>query len=181
MRVVNHVGLCVTDLDRSRRFYEEALGFSHRNDLAVRDRAASRLLQVPEPVGLTAVYLTLETDDRELQDDFRRRAFVSGVVVGGFALGSALAARAQAPQFFARLIGSAWSWPLQIATGAIALASFHALYRRYYRRARVLAAAQVALILAGWGAAQYPHLIAPDLTIHNAAAPPVGVARESPG
>jgi lactoylglutathione lyase len=57
--VVNHVGLCVTDLDRSRRFYEEALGFAHRNDLAVRDRAASRLLQVPEPVGLTAVYLTL--------------------------------------------------------------------------------------------------------------------------
>jgi lactoylglutathione lyase len=59
MSVVNHVGLCVTDLDRSRRFYEEALGFAHRNDLTVRDAAASRLLQVPEPVGLTAVYLTL--------------------------------------------------------------------------------------------------------------------------
>ena len=55
--VVNHVGLCVTDLARSRRFYEEAFGFSHRNDLVVPDGAASRLLQVPEPVGLTAVYL----------------------------------------------------------------------------------------------------------------------------
>ena len=59
MSVVNHVGLCVTDLDRSRRFYEEALGFAHRDDLAVSDRAASRLLRVPRPVGLTAVYLTL--------------------------------------------------------------------------------------------------------------------------
>jgi catechol 2,3-dioxygenase-like lactoylglutathione lyase family enzyme len=59
MSVVNHVGLCVTDLDRSRRFYEEALGFAHRNDLDVSERAASRLLQVPRPVGLTAVYLTL--------------------------------------------------------------------------------------------------------------------------
>jgi lactoylglutathione lyase len=59
MSVVNHVGLCVTDLDRSRRFYEEALGFTHRKDLAVPDGAASRLLRVPEPVGLTAVYLTL--------------------------------------------------------------------------------------------------------------------------
>jgi len=59
MSVVNHVGLCVTDLDRSRRFYEEALGFAHRNDLPVHDAAASRLLQVPAPVGLTAVYLTL--------------------------------------------------------------------------------------------------------------------------
>jgi catechol 2,3-dioxygenase-like lactoylglutathione lyase family enzyme len=57
---VNHVGLCVTDLARSRRFYEEALGFAHRNDLQVRDAPAARLLQVPQPVGLTAVYLTRE-------------------------------------------------------------------------------------------------------------------------
>ncbi|HET6950158.1 MAG TPA: VOC family protein [Acidimicrobiales bacterium] len=57
MSVVNHVGLCVTDLDRSRRFYEDAFGFAHRNDLRVPDAAASRLLQVPVPVGLTAVYL----------------------------------------------------------------------------------------------------------------------------
>jgi lactoylglutathione lyase len=59
MSVVNHVGLCVTDLDRSRRFYEEALGFAHRNDLRVLDAPASRLLRVPKPVGLTAVYLEL--------------------------------------------------------------------------------------------------------------------------
>jgi lactoylglutathione lyase len=57
--VANHVGLCVTDLDRSRRFYEEALGFAHRHDLTVPDAVASRFLQVPRPVGLTAVYLTL--------------------------------------------------------------------------------------------------------------------------
>lgn len=55
--VVNHVGLCVTDLDRSRRFYEEAFGFTHRDELRVPDATASRLLRVPEPVGLTAVYL----------------------------------------------------------------------------------------------------------------------------
>ena len=38
---------------------EQAFGFRHRNDLPVPDAAASRLLQVPAPVGLTAVYLTL--------------------------------------------------------------------------------------------------------------------------
>jgi catechol 2,3-dioxygenase-like lactoylglutathione lyase family enzyme len=54
---VNHVGLCVSDLPRSRRFYEEALGFGFREDLQVPDKLATRLLQVPEPVGLTAVYL----------------------------------------------------------------------------------------------------------------------------
>jgi catechol 2,3-dioxygenase-like lactoylglutathione lyase family enzyme len=55
--IVNHVGLCVTDLDRSRRFYQDAFGFTHRDDLEVPDGAASRLLRVPAPVGLTAVYL----------------------------------------------------------------------------------------------------------------------------
>ena len=58
MSVVNHVGLCVTDLDRSRRFYEGALGFAHRNDLEVHDAPTSKLLRVPRPVGLRVVYLT---------------------------------------------------------------------------------------------------------------------------
>ncbi|HEX6569428.1 MAG TPA: VOC family protein [Acidimicrobiales bacterium] len=57
MSVVNHVGLCVTDLDRSRRFYEQVFGCTHRDDLRVPDAAASRLLRVAEPVRLTAVYL----------------------------------------------------------------------------------------------------------------------------
>jgi catechol 2,3-dioxygenase-like lactoylglutathione lyase family enzyme len=57
MTRVHHVGLCVTDLARSRRFYEQALGFTHRKDLQVPDALAARLLQVAEPVGLTAVYL----------------------------------------------------------------------------------------------------------------------------
>jgi catechol 2,3-dioxygenase-like lactoylglutathione lyase family enzyme len=60
MTRVNHVGLCVTDLARSRRFYEQALGFTHHKDLPVPDAPAGRLLRVPEPVGLTAVYLERE-------------------------------------------------------------------------------------------------------------------------
>src|SRR5712671_4127989 len=35
---------------------------------------------------LAAVYLTVETDDRELQEDFRLRALVAGVIVGLLAL-----------------------------------------------------------------------------------------------
>jgi cytochrome d ubiquinol oxidase subunit II len=45
------------------------------------------------------------------------------------------------------------------------------LVARRYTWARPLAIAQVALIVAGWGAAQHPFLIAPDLTIRAAAAP----------
>ncbi len=57
--VVNHVGLCVTDLARSRRFYEMVFGFEHQRDLTVPDGPTSQLLQVAAPVGLTAVYLQL--------------------------------------------------------------------------------------------------------------------------
>jgi len=61
MAVVNHMGLCVTDLDRSRRFYEAVLGFTHQRDLDdLPDRVVSRLLRVPEPVGLRAAYLELD-------------------------------------------------------------------------------------------------------------------------
>ncbi|HEY2998329.1 MAG TPA: VOC family protein [Acidimicrobiales bacterium] len=82
MSAVNHVGLCVTDLDRSRRFYEAVLGFSHRDEVRVPDAATSRLLQVPAPVGLTAVYLARDEFvlellhfDRDRNDPARHRSF----------------------------------------------------------------------------------------------------------
>jgi catechol 2,3-dioxygenase-like lactoylglutathione lyase family enzyme len=62
----NHVGLCVTDRHRSRRFYEEVLGFVHASDLEVPDGVAAKLLRVPEPVGMTAVYLQLDGFTLEL-------------------------------------------------------------------------------------------------------------------
>ncbi|MEX2292698.1 MAG: VOC family protein [Acidimicrobiales bacterium] len=57
MSAFNHVGLCVTDIARSRRFYEELLGFTFQRDLQVPDDFTSSLLRVPKPVGLSAVYL----------------------------------------------------------------------------------------------------------------------------
>ena len=54
----NHVGLCVTDLERSRRFYEEVLGFTLQRDLKAPDEFTAKLLRLTPPVGLTAIYLT---------------------------------------------------------------------------------------------------------------------------
>ena len=57
MSAFNHIGHCVTDIARSRRFYEELLGFTYQRDLQVPDAPASQLLRVPAPVGMTAAYL----------------------------------------------------------------------------------------------------------------------------
>lgn len=54
--IVNHVGLRVRDLDTSIRFYE-ALGFEQSLAMDVPDESVHRLVRVPAPVGLRAVYL----------------------------------------------------------------------------------------------------------------------------
>lgn len=112
---------------------------------------------------LAAVYLTLEAQERELQEDFRRRAIGAGVAVFITAALGLLLSR-EAP-----LVGAG----LVTLTGIAAVSAFVALWRRRYRAARVAAAAQVSLILWGWGLAQFPYLLPPDLTIAGAAAPAV--------
>ncbi len=121
---------------------------------------------------LAAVYLTLETQERELQEDFRLRALVSGVVVGVLALVCFLLSAQGAPVIRQGLERETWSLPFHALTGLAAVGALAALWKRDYRWARRLAMAQVALILWGWALAQAPYLVVPDLTIAGAAAPP---------
>ena len=120
---------------------------------------------------LAAVYLTLETRDRKLQEDFRIRALLSGVVVGLLALTVFLLAKTGAPTVRAGISRSWWALGLHLFTAIFAVGAFYALWTRRYGLARVCAAAQVTLILLGWAFAQYPHLVEPDITISSAAAP----------
>lgn len=53
----NHLGHCVSDLARSRRFYEELLGFTVERELHPPDDPSSTLLRLPKPLGMTALYL----------------------------------------------------------------------------------------------------------------------------
>jgi len=78
-----------------------------------------------------------------------------------------------APRIRAGLSASRWAWPLQIVTGGVAVGAIWALWTRRFYLARAFAAAQVTLILAGWGAAQYPYLAEPNITIQAAAAPQI--------
>jgi len=53
---LTHIGICVSDLVRSRRFYCDALGFSAVGALSVSGDEASTLLEIDD-VELEAVYL----------------------------------------------------------------------------------------------------------------------------
>ena len=57
MSIVNHVGLAVADLARSRAFYEGVFGFTFKNEVAIPDVAGSKVVGLPGPVGLRAAYL----------------------------------------------------------------------------------------------------------------------------
>lgn len=120
---------------------------------------------------LAAVYLTLEARQAaDLQEDFRRRAILAGVLV--FVMAAVgLALSPQAPLVKRGLLSAPWATALHLLTGVAALTAFWTLWTRRYRVARVAAAAQIALIVWGWGLAQYPYLLPPDLTIASAAAP----------
>ena len=120
---------------------------------------------------LAAVYLTLETDDPDLREDFRRRALVSAAAVFLLAFTSLFLAIGEAPPLHEGLLRRGFSVPLQVVTGASATLAIVALVRRSYRAARLFAVAQVALIVVGWGASQFPYLVVPDFTFADTAAP----------
>jgi cytochrome d ubiquinol oxidase subunit II len=122
---------------------------------------------------LAAVFLTLETHDRELVEDFRRNAIGAGIAVflaAGLAL---LLSYREAPLMTAGLMTSRWALPLHLATGVAAVAVFLALGSRRFALARILAGLQVSCIFWGWTASQYPYLVPPDLTIEASAAPEI--------
>ncbi|HEU4474656.1 MAG TPA: cytochrome d ubiquinol oxidase subunit II [Gemmatimonadales bacterium] len=122
---------------------------------------------------LAAVFLTLETRDRELVEDFRRRALGAGVAVFFASALVLLLSFREAPLLSRGLMASGWALPLHLATAASAIAVFAALWRRRFRLARLLVGLQVSLIFWGWTVSQYPYLVPPDLTIHGAAAPAI--------
>ncbi len=57
MVMFSHVGQGVRDLETSRAFYTEVLGFTEVMDLDVSGSDSAKLLRLPDPVGLRAIYL----------------------------------------------------------------------------------------------------------------------------
>lgn len=118
---------------------------------------------------LAAVYLAWETRG-DLQQDFQRRALATWFAAGAVSVGTLLVARREAPHLWAGLITMP-AVALLTAGVLLAPASAYALWRKRFGAARMFGAAQVAVVLSGWGAAQWPHLVYPDLTVANSSAP----------
>ncbi|HKH46440.1 MAG TPA: cytochrome d ubiquinol oxidase subunit II, partial [Thermoanaerobaculia bacterium] len=122
---------------------------------------------------LAAVYLTVEAEDEDLREDFRRRALGSGILLGVLAAAVLAVAGLRVPEILDDLTRTPWSWGLHALTAAAALGTLFALWRRHAPWARIGAVLQVSLIIWGWAFSQYPHLIKPDLALADAAAPPI--------
>jgi cytochrome d ubiquinol oxidase subunit II len=123
---------------------------------------------------IAAVYLTGDAareDDYALAEAFRRRALGTGIGVGVIALAGLAVLRADAPNLFHGITRRAL--PIVVVSLLCGAASLFLVARRRYAPARVTAAVTVATLLWGWGAAQYPVLLYPDLTVDRAAAHPM--------
>jgi catechol 2,3-dioxygenase-like lactoylglutathione lyase family enzyme len=59
MGMYNHTGLVVTDLTRSKEFYQEVFGFTPWYEITPHDEATAKLCCLKPPLGVTASYLTL--------------------------------------------------------------------------------------------------------------------------
>ncbi len=119
---------------------------------------------------LAATYLTLETTDPALREDFRLRALLTGGFVFFAAWMALLLSPSEAPRM-QRLLTEPRALVLHGITAAAALTALAALWRRRWKLARLAAALQVACILWGWGLAQYPYILPHRLTIDQAASP----------
>ena len=118
---------------------------------------------------LAAVFMTLETEGA-LREDFRHRALVSGTVVVALSVLTLALLGIEAPALRDGLLRGP-ATPLVTLGALAALLSGGALVRRNWTLARRASVVWVALEIIGWGVAQHPYLLYPDLTVRHAAAP----------
>ena len=120
---------------------------------------------------LAATYMTVDTrSEPDLQDDFRLRAIWAQIALILLANIVFITSKNGAPLMYHGLTN--WWAPLLLGWTVLSgITALLALWFRAFKLARTAAVAQVTLILVGWALAEFPHLVTPDVTIQNAAAP----------
>jgi len=117
---------------------------------------------------LAAYYMTVRATG-EMQEEFRNRGLLASFLLGALTTSALPVAYWDAEPFWDELAD-----PTALAVIAAAvvmgLTSLVVLWRRWYVLAPPVAAGTVALVIAGWGAAQHPYFILPDERISDVAA-----------
>ena len=132
------------------------------------------LLALSTCAYLAAVFLTVETDG-DLREDFRRRAILAGTTTALLAGAVFASTYFEARWFFGQLT-SPRCLPVLLVGLFFFAASAWAVYGRKYWLSRVFAAGEIVVLLLGWGLAQLPYLVYPDMTLMDAAAPRATIA-----
>lgn len=121
---------------------------------------------------LAALYLTREVaiqGEADLTALWRRRALATGVGTGILAMAGLAILATDAPLVWTGFKSRAW--PLVAASAIAGFASLVALWKRSYSAAVCGGVGAVAAVIWGLGAALYPALVPPAITIASAKAP----------
>jgi cytochrome bd ubiquinol oxidase subunit II len=131
------------------------------------------LIAVVTGAHLAAVFLGADSHragQPELVRAFRTRALGSGLAAGGLAVVGLLVVRSDAPDLYDGLTSGA-GLACVLGSAAAGLATLGLEWRSRFEPARYPAAVAVAAIVAGFALAQRPHMLPPELTVQEAAAP----------
>jgi cytochrome d ubiquinol oxidase subunit II len=131
----------------------------------------SGVLAVAVGAFLAAVYLAADARRlaaSALEDSFRRRALISGVLAGALAILGLVVVAHDAPRIYTGLTAG-WGLAAVVVSAAAGVASLALTWARRFSPARAFAALAVAALLAGWAAAQRPDIL-PGLSLKAAAA-----------
>jgi cytochrome d ubiquinol oxidase subunit II len=107
--------------------------------------------------------------DAGLTQYFKMRATITGIAVGVVAIAGVFILAVDAPELFDGLV-SFRGIPLIVASAAGGLLTLWLVRRDSFGPARVAAVVATATVLWGWGAAQYPNLLEPNITVTGYAA-----------
>ncbi len=121
---------------------------------------------------LAAVYLAADANRKgraDLADAFRIRGLVAGLVTGLVAVVGVLVLQDDSRLVYDGLTSGIGLADLAVS-GVVGLVTIGLLAVRRFPAARYTAAAAVVTIVAGWGIAQSPYILPPDLTVTEAAA-----------
>ena len=122
---------------------------------------------------IAAAYLTVEAEEPALQEDFRRRALITGLLLFPISAYVLFLSQEAAPNIWTGLLASGFAIPVQSAAAMCAVTALLALLTRRFRLARFAVAGQASVMVWGWAIAQFPYAMPPDLALATSAAPPI--------